>query len=89
MRSDGSIALSSGLCLDANSSLLDATSIVANPCASSGTALSQMWVPGPGGQLMNIWSGRCLADPDNGGLGTVLTQQDCYGHAGEVWGLNG
>jgi hypothetical protein len=87
--SDGSIALSSGLCLDAGSSLLDATSIVANPCAPSGTTLSQMWVPGPGGELVNIWSGRCLADPGNGGPGTGLTQQDCYGHAGEVWGLNG
>ena len=90
MRSDGSIRVSGGLCLDAQSSLLDATSVVANPCVTSGTAqLSQLWVPSLSGELINIWSGRCLADPANGGPGTGLTQQDCYGHAGEVWGLNG
>jgi len=90
LRGNGTIRLSGGRCLDAQSSLVDATTVVADACASSGSAqLSQMWLPGPGGELINIWSGRCLADPGNGGPGTGLTQQDCYGHAGEVWGLNG
>jgi hypothetical protein len=48
----------------------------------------QVWLPGPGGELINNYSGKCLDDPGDGGSGTALVQEDCYGLAGEIWAVN-
>jgi Ricin-type beta-trefoil lectin domain/Subtilase family len=79
-----------GMCLSGRESLLSGTPIVLTFCdtSSSSPDYSELWVPGPGGELINEESGRCLADPDNGPAGTALRQEDCYGEAGEVWGVN-
>jgi Ricin-type beta-trefoil lectin domain len=47
---------------------------------------SQQWSGGPGGELLNDNSGRCLADlPNRAARGTGLVQEDCYGEPGEIW----
>jgi ricin-type beta-trefoil lectin protein/subtilase family protein len=83
---DATIRDGAGLCLDGNSSVLDGTAVVVAACTSSSfpQAISQQWFTGLDGQLVNGWSGKCLADSGNG----KLTQQDCFGQAGEIWGLN-
>lgn len=86
LNGDGTVSNHSGLCLSGNESLFSGTAVVIEFCNNND--FSQWWIPGPGGQLINANSGRCLADPGNGPAGTVVQQQDCYGEAGEVWGLN-
>jgi Ricin-type beta-trefoil lectin domain/Subtilase family len=90
LRPDGSITSSTGLCLSGKESLLSGSAVVISFCDSSSSSpdFSQLWIPGPGGELINEESGRCLADPGNAGAGTVLRQEDCYGEAGEIWSLN-
>jgi hypothetical protein len=90
LRPDGSITSSTGLCLSGKESLLSGSAIVISFCDSSASTpdFSQLWIPGPGGELINEASGRCLADPGNAGAGTVLRQEDCYGEAGEIWSIS-
>ena len=76
---------SSGLCLTAKRPLSGSAVTVA---ACRNNFDSQLWFPFQGGQLVNLASMRCLADPAAGGPGTGLALQDCYGEAGEVWGMN-
>jgi hypothetical protein len=66
---------------------MSGAAVVVQSCvgSSSNPDFSELWAPGPGGQLVNLGSGRCLSAPD--GAGTVR-QEDCYGTADEVWGLN-
>ena len=93
LSTSGSIRGSSGFCLDGSgstvfhgASLPDGTPVVLNFCSGANDP-QQVWVPGPGGQLINGWSGRCLADdPRAGGTGLVI--EDCYGAADEIWDLN-
>jgi hypothetical protein len=85
LEGDGAIKDSRHQCLAADG-LLSATAVTVEPCDQ--TNFAQLWEPGPGGQLINIGSGKCLADKGNGGAGTVVVQNDCYGDAGELWGLN-
>jgi hypothetical protein len=86
---DGTIRDSAGLCLDGNVSVNDATAIVVAACTTSFPGLiSQIWIPWTNGQLINLWSFRCLADPADGGPGTILRQEDCNSQAGEIWGQN-
>ncbi len=85
LRGDGTISDNSGLCLAANGSF-SATPVTVEGCDNSNGA--QLWEPGPGGQMINLGSGKCLADPGNGGPGTTIVQNDCYGDLGEIWGLN-
>lgn len=59
-----------------------------NAAACSGDDLNQIWIPGPGGELVNAVSGLCLGDPNGGGAGTDLTQQGCFGQAGVIWAYN-
>jgi hypothetical protein len=55
-------------------------------CSGAG---SEKWLPGPGGELLNGRSGRCLADPGNSlAAGTKLVQEDCYGQRGEIWAIS-
>jgi hypothetical protein len=75
----------SGLCLAANGTF-SATAVTAESCDFNN--LAQTWEPGPGGQMINLGSGKCLADPNSGEAGTTLVQNDCYGDLGEIWGLN-
>jgi len=85
LEGDGAIRDSRHQCLAA-SGLLSATAVTVEPCDQSNFA--QQWEPGPGSQLINLGSGKCLADKGNGRAGTVVVQNDCYGDIGELWGLN-
>jgi hypothetical protein len=44
------------------------------------------FISAQGGQLMNPYTGKCLAY--TGTAGARLRQEDCYGSAGEIWGVN-
>lgn len=77
-----------GKCLDVQGrSKLDGALVQLFTCNSNPqTNLNQHWVIGPGGQIVNQNSGRCLKDPrDITTNGIALEQEDCYGAAGEVW----
>jgi hypothetical protein len=86
LQSNGTVESHTGRCLSANSSLLSGARILIEPC--NGKHASQVWFPGSSGELVNSWSNMCLADPADGVAGTGLIQQDCYGEAGEIWGLS-
>ena len=60
---------------------------VSQPGASQPSA-SQHWAIGSSGELFNLNSGRCAADPgDSTTNNTGLVQEDCYGRAGEIWAV--
>lgn len=89
MTGTGTIRSTSGLCLDGSGGTVlrsqtvqDGTRVVMNFCAD-GLDTHQVWLPGPGGQLINAWSGRCLADVPGSGL----VQEDCYASASEIWAI--
>ncbi|HYZ56333.1 MAG TPA: ricin-type beta-trefoil lectin domain protein [Streptosporangiaceae bacterium] len=87
--SDGTIRIN-GKCLDmAKASTLDGAKLQLWTCLRTNGVpnFNQTWVLGPGaGELVNANSSRCLADPgDSTGNGTPVTQEDCYGRAGEIW----
>jgi hypothetical protein len=93
MTSTGTIRSTSGYCLDGGGSTVltstdikDGTKVVLNFC--NGRDLHQDWLPGPAGELVNRWSGRCLAEVPGSGQGTGLVEEDCYGSPREIWGLN-
>ena len=73
-----------GKCLAVNGgSLLDGAAVEIGKCMG---ALSEQWQRDADGELMNINSGRCLADPNNSAVsGTALVQEDCYSLTGEIW----
>jgi hypothetical protein len=75
-----------GRCLSpAGGSSLDDARIELARCSGS---VSQDWLPGPGGELLDAGSGRCLAGPANrAASGSRLAQQDCYGEPGEIWAV--
>jgi Ricin-type beta-trefoil lectin domain/Putative Ig domain len=77
-----------GMCMTVNgSSLLDGATVLLETCSSPSTH-SQQWVTGPGGELINVASGRCLTDPANNTTqGTALVQEDCYGLLGQIWAV--
>lgn len=87
LEGNGQITNNSGECLTTNG-LFSATAVFTEACDPTGQTFSQLWETSNGGQLINIASGRCLADNNNGGPGTVVVQNDCYGDLGELWGLN-
>ncbi len=82
--SGDTIAGLSGSCFDVHS-LLDRAAIIPDGCTGSATGFSQQWLTGPGGELINANSGKCLDDP---GRGQPLEQEDCYGLPGEIWAIN-
>jgi Ricin-type beta-trefoil lectin domain len=73
-----------GKCLAVRSaSLLTGAAVDLAKCSRSA---SEQWLRGPGGELVNANSSRCLADPGNAtrsGIG--LIQSDCYSLTGESW----
>jgi hypothetical protein len=73
-----------GMCLNVSrGGLKDGAAVELADCSQS---TSQQWFSGPGGELLNGNSGRCLADPASAkSNGTRLTQEDCYGEPGEIW----
>jgi ricin-type beta-trefoil lectin protein/subtilase family protein len=68
-------------------SSLDGAAVVQNFCGENEVP-AQVWLIGPGGELINNYSGKCLDDPAGGGAGTSLVQEDCYGLPGEIWAVN-
>jgi hypothetical protein len=86
---DGTIQIGPGSCLDSGQSALDGALVVASGCNPPGANASQVWLWGPGGELINALSGKCLADPGNAKSSfTQLRQEDCYGEPGEIWAVN-
>lgn len=85
---DGTVRIH-GKCMEVSHlSTLDGATIELYTCSST-RAASQHWIPGPGGELINAHSGKCLAVPSDSTVnGTVLKQEDCYGAAGEIWALS-
>jgi Ricin-type beta-trefoil lectin domain/Subtilase family len=73
-----------GKCLAVRgASLLSGAAVVLARCTGGA---SQQWQRGPGDELMNASSSRCLADPgDSSRSGTKLIQDDCYSLTGENW----
>jgi hypothetical protein len=73
-----------GKCLGvAGASLLDGAAAEVSRCTG---ALSQQWQRDANGELVNVNSGRCLADPGNSSVsGIALVQEDCYSLTGEIW----
>ncbi len=91
LHGDGSLQVN-GNCFDVPGpsfagSALDGAAVEQNLCDGS-TQFSQIWLIGPGGELINDYSGKCLDDPGDGGSGSALVQEDCYGSAGEIWAVN-
>jgi hypothetical protein len=89
MHSDGSIQAGSG-CIDEPGpyffgTALDGVAAIMDFCEEN-VDQSQVWLIGPGGELVNNYSGKCL--DATGGSGTGLVQEDCYGEAGEIWAVN-
>jgi hypothetical protein len=70
-----------GRCL-LTSSTLDQAAVRLAACNGS---LTQTWTPGPGDQIINGDSGRCVADLQPTRVPAGLVQDDCYGRIGEVW----
>jgi hypothetical protein len=83
---DGTLRIK-GKCLAvASGSAQDGAAAALARCSG---AASKKWFPGPGGELLNGASGRCLADPGNTRVaGTRLVQEDCYGEPGEIWAVS-
>jgi hypothetical protein len=65
--------------------LLDGSLATYASCGVVAGFTNGFWLPGPGGELINANSGRCL---DNQGRGLKLIQEDCYGQPGEIWAFN-
>ncbi len=86
---DETIRLNGGKCLTVSGgSKLDGAKVVLDACATGKPHSDQQWTTGPGGELINGKSGRCLDDPGNSPTaGTALVQDDCYGQPGEIWAL--
>ncbi len=87
---DGTLR-NTGNCLDVivnfARTALDGAAAKLDPCAPT-PGSSQTWLIGPGGELINDYSGRCLTDNNGGGSGTALVQEDCYGEPGQIWAVN-
>ena len=86
---DRTLRLDGGKCLTVSgASKLDGAKVVLSACATGTPHGNQQWMLGPGGELVNLNSGRCLDDPGNSTTaGTALVQQDCYGQPGEIWAI--
>jgi hypothetical protein len=80
----GGLYSSSKGCLQ-EKGLLDGQFTSYESCGDATNTATGFWVPGPGGELINVNSGRCL---DDTGTGARLVQEDCYGLPGEIWALN-
>jgi Ricin-type beta-trefoil lectin domain/Subtilase family len=77
-------------CLDGGTFTKDGQGVINDNCGASSARKSgaQTWLPGPNGELINARSGKCLADAKNGGPGSKIVLNDCYGQPGEIWTYN-
>jgi hypothetical protein len=85
LQSNGQITNESGDCLTAVGNFTQ-VAVIASGC-SEGTNFYQEWETGSSGDLINQGYGLCLADQGNGASGSTAVSNDCYGDAGEVWGI--
>jgi Ricin-type beta-trefoil lectin domain len=85
--SDGLVASNSGLCLDAPNSDLTQTAITLTSRCDDQDVF-ELWSPGSFGEITSFNFSLCLTDKNNGGPGTAVVQNDCYGDAGQNWGIN-
>jgi hypothetical protein len=92
LQDTGQITSSDGECLTSTGTLTQSAMTLQSCDANNGF---QFWEPGPSGELQNIGLNLvgigfnlCLADLNNGGSGSAAVQSQCYGDAGETWGLN-
>ena len=92
MEGSGQIESSSGQCLAAENFLAHGAITLESCNANNGF---QFWETGPSGEMQNIALNSayiafnfCLADVSDGGSGTTVEQDQCYGYPGEIWGLN-
>jgi len=72
---------SHGLCLGIGS-FLDGAKAGLGSCVDTHGIV--VWLPGPDGELINEFSGRCLASETS----RFVVQEDCYGEPNEIWALN-
>jgi hypothetical protein len=84
--SDGTVASHSGLCLNATENDLAQAAVTLKPCDDQD--FFQIWLPGGFGEITNFQFSLCLTDKNNGGPGTAVVQNDCYGDPGQQWGTN-
>ncbi len=91
-----------GLCLTAlaqvdsnnNLEIVEGIPVVVNTCypehpAAHTAYLNDDWITVPDGEILNIDTGLCLADPGSStAKGTKLVLQDCDGDAGEIWAVS-
>ena len=87
---EGLLQSASGDCARGSRSRVDGTAVQMVTCVpDSQQPKPGDWFWGPGGELYNITSGLCLADPGNSTTSpTGLLLEDCYGQPGELWGFN-
>jgi len=83
---DGVIASNSGMCLATDGGDLAQTAITLQSCNDQD--IFQIWVPGSFGEITAFNFSLCMAVKNNGGAGTAVVQNDCYGDPGENWGIN-
>jgi len=82
---NGEVDSSLGRCMVGGRRRIDGGGISSGNCDQGP---DQLWLVGPGGELINEGTGLCLDDPGNSHLaGTQLVLEDCYGTLGEIWAI--
>ncbi|HET7017380.1 MAG TPA: ricin-type beta-trefoil lectin domain protein [Streptosporangiaceae bacterium] len=84
---DGIVASNSGDCLTTDGSDLAQTAITLTTSCND-QDIFQIWVPGSFGEITAFNFSLCMAVKNNGGAGSAVVQNDCYGDPGENWGIN-
>ena len=84
---DGLIASNNGDCLVTDGGDLTQTAVTLTTQCND-QDFFQLWEPGSFGEITNFNFSLCLSDKNNGGPGTTVVQNDCYGDPGENWGIN-
>jgi len=84
---NGSLQLS-GVCLyNAGGGSNDGTAVNAGACNANSAA--QLWGISAYGQIENLLSEKCLANPTNSSTnGVQLVLGDCYNQPGDVWAVS-
>ena len=83
---DGLVASNTGECLAAPQNFLTQTAITLQSCNDQNPF--QLWLPGSFGEITSFNFSTCLTDQNDGGPGTTVVQNDCYGDPEQNWGIN-
>jgi hypothetical protein len=84
---NGSLQLGGSCLYNAGGGANDGTAVNAGPCDANSAA--QLWGISAYGQIENLLSEKCLANPGNSTAnGVKLVLGDCYNQPGEVWGVS-